>query len=124
MDKNSPFVKEFHASMARQREQNDQAREDLEDTLAALRARTGVPHTAAEPILPPSVLTTAEPAARQFNTVTEAWVKTAVQAASVDPAFMQEVEEKAAKIVQAFLQQSASGSAAEPGAVSTGPNSG
>ena len=106
------FRKTFQDSLARQQKQNEEARESLEGFLGGLRARTEqmIQHgTAPEPApymtLNPAVTSQPPAPVPELHQVSEDWVKTVVQAASLNADFLQKVGTEASQIVMAVIQQ-------------------
>lgn len=99
------FRKVFQASINKQMEQNEAARDELENFLGGLRSQTTRMMTQGNPF-PATFYTTPPPVEEpQQNLVTQDWVKTVIQAATLDLNFHQEVGTRASQIVLAASQQ-------------------
>lgn len=112
------FRKVFEDSLQRQIRQNEEARRAMEGFLDNLRARTeqlinqGVPVASMPVTIPQDPLIKSEDLQQlhrsneqpALNEVSTAWVKTVIQAASLDIGFLQETGAKATQIVMDTLQ--------------------
>jgi hypothetical protein len=120
------FKKVFQDGIKRQMSQNEEARQPLEGFLGNLRSRTeqmmmqGGGDPAPAMVMPADPALAPPPEESPLNEVSQDWVKTVVQAASLDLGFLQDTGARATQIVMAQLQKPP----AEDSAVPTSVNSG